>query len=74
MISDDLAAAAVRTGKLKGLVQQTGQTLTQPTRPDLDVTLKETSSNITRFLASSNLDEVFDRQMNGFYRVKTTDK
>jgi hypothetical protein len=74
MMSQDLPAAAIRAGKLKGLVKQNGLTLAQPARPDVDVALQDTGANIVKFIQNSNLDELFNNKMNGFYRVKASGK
>jgi hypothetical protein len=74
MMSDELTAAAVRAGKLKGLVKQNGATLGQPSRPDVDVTLQDLSAHIVNFFQSANLDELFNNKLNGFERVSPTDK
>lgn len=74
MMSDDLSAAAIRAGKLKGLVKQNGTTLGQPSRPDVDVTLRDSSAHIVKFFQGADLDELFNNKLNGFARVKPTGK
>lgn len=74
MMSQEVPATAIHTGKLKGLVKQNGSILGQPSRPDVDVTLQDTGANIVKFIQNSNIDELFNNKMNGFYRVKPTDK
>lgn len=72
MLSDEKAAAAVRTGKLKGLIKDNGPALGQPGRRDFDVTLQDTSGNVARFIQGSDLDDLFNNKLNGFYRVSAT--
>jgi hypothetical protein len=74
LMSQEVPAAAIHAGKLKGLIKQNGLTLAQPARPDMDVTLLDTSATIVKFIQNSSLDGLFDNKMNGFYRVKPTDK
>jgi hypothetical protein len=74
-MSDALSAAAIRAGKLKGLIQQNGVTVAQPAaNTDVDVVLQDTGANIVKFIQNSDVDELFDNKMNGFYRVKPPGK
>jgi len=73
-LSQDLPAAAIRAGKLKGLVKQNDLTLSQPARPDVDVTLQDTSANIVKFIQNSNIDDLFKDKMNPLNRVKPAGK
>jgi len=72
MLSQDETAAAVQSGKLKGKVKQNGNTLAQPPRPDVDVTLLDTSANIARFIQNSNPEALFSEKMNPLHRIKPT--
>lgn len=73
-MSQEMPAAAIRAGRLKGLVKQSSSTLAQPPRPDLDVTLLDSSANIVRYIENSNLDELFSDKLKGFCRIKPQGK
>jgi len=74
LMSQEVPAAAIHAGKLKGLVKQNGLTLADPSRPDIDVTLEDTGANIVKFIQNSNLDDLFNNKMNRLYRIKATAK
>jgi hypothetical protein len=69
-MSNKLTAAAVRAGKLKGLLKPSGYTVDQPPRPDFDVTLQDTSANIATFIQGSNIDALFGGKATSYDRVK----
>ncbi len=74
LMSQQLPAAAIRAGKLKGLVSPDGVDIAQKPAPDIDVTLNDSSENIVKFIQASNLDRLFDTPMTPFYRVKPAGK
>jgi len=62
MMSQELPAAAIHAGKLKGLLI------------DSDVSLQDTGANIVKFIQNSNLDDLFKDKLNGFDRVMPAGK
>lgn len=74
MMSEDLLAAAIRAGKLKGVVKPTGFISGQAAHVDVDVTLLDTTANIVKFIQSMDVTELFSEKMEPLYRVKPTDK
>jgi hypothetical protein len=75
-MSQDLAAAAVRAGKLRGTVHQDKSPMMvgEPPHPDMDVALQDTSANIVKFIQNSNVDTLFSDKMEPLYPVKPTGK
>jgi hypothetical protein len=75
MMSQDAAAAAVRAGKLKGIVHQDKSLMVgQPPHPDVDVTLLDTSANIVKFIQSADVTALFSEEREPLYRVKPVGK
>lgn len=72
MMSQDAAAAAVRAGKLKGVVaQDTNPTMTDKSaHTEVDVTLQDSSANLVKFIQTANLKKLFADKMEPLYRVK----
>jgi len=62
MMSQELTAADIHAGKLKGVLV------------DSDVYLQDSGANIVKFIQNSDLDELFNDKMNGFYRITSRDK
>jgi hypothetical protein len=75
-MSQDAAAAAVRAGKLTGIVDQDKNPMMvgQPPHPEVDVTLHDTGSKIVKFIQNSGVDELFSDTMEPLYRVMPTGK
>jgi len=76
MVSQDAAAAAVRAGKLKGIVHQDKNPMMvgQPPHPDVDVTLQDTTANLVTFIQGTDVDTLFSDKCDPLYRVKSTGK
>jgi len=72
MISQDAAADAVRAGWIKGVIHQDKDPLMvgKPPRPDVDVTLQDTSANLVALIQNSNVKRLFSEKMETLYRVK----
>jgi len=72
MISPDTAAAAVRSGKLQGLIKEDNSPImgVKPTHPDINVTFQDTTANLVAFIQKSDLDDLFSEKMETLYRVK----
>ena len=73
MISQDAAAAAVRAGKIQGVVRDNHTPVlgVKPPHPDVDVTLQDTSANLVAFIQGSDAAKLFSDKMETLYRVKT---
>jgi hypothetical protein len=69
MISQDAVIAAVRAGKLKGIVHQ-DRISPHNGDADHDVTLLDTSANLVKFIRNSNVHALFNDEMEPLYRVK----
>jgi hypothetical protein len=73
LLSQDYLADAIRAGKIKGVIHEDKKTAgSSHTHPDIDIMLTDTSENIAKFIASSDLDDLFSEKMETLYRVKTT--
>jgi len=69
-ISQDAVIAAVRTGKLKGIVYQE-RISPHNGDADHDVTLLDTSANLVKFIQGRNVKALFNDKMEPLYRVKS---
>ena len=69
-------AAAVRAGKIKGVVHENKDSMLagKPGHPDVDVNLTDSSANLVRFLQTADLDQLFSTKLDILYRVELAGK
>jgi len=72
MISQDQAAAAVRAGKIQGVVHENKHAITpgQPAHADVDVTFQDSSENLFKCVQNSDVDVLFNDKLETLYRVR----
>ncbi len=70
-ISQDATAAAVRAGKLRGIVRQDKDAIMEgnPPHPDVDVALTDASATLAKFVEDSNATELFNDKMEPLERI-----
>jgi hypothetical protein len=68
-LSQDACAAAVRAGKLKGTIHESrnGFVTGNPPQPDVDVTIQDSSENITSFIQSAGVNGLFNEKRSTLY-------
>jgi len=74
MMSQDAAANAVRTGKLKGVVHGNQAPILAGKMHDtnVDVTFEETSANLAAFIQNGDAKALFNEKMEPLYRMEST--
>jgi hypothetical protein len=72
MMSQDVVARTVRSGKLKGAVHQDKDPMMvgNPPHPDVDVDLQEPSGKLVSFIESTNIDELFGQEAEPLTQIK----
>ena len=74
MMSQDKIAAAVRAGKLKGVVKENSLAVGNPPRPDVDVALQDTSENIVKYIHDTGAHALFTAPLENLVRVSPAAK
>lgn len=73
MASQDEAAAAVRAGKLKGIVHENKNSMVavgNPPHPDVDVTLQDSPARLVKFIQGTDVEKFFSNKMEPLTRIK----
>jgi hypothetical protein len=70
MLDQDKAAAAVRSGKLKGTIHQNQSKIGNPPHPDVDVFLQDSGANMVKFIHENGPKALFSDDASEMVRVK----
>lgn len=75
-ISQDVTAAAVKAGKLKGTVHQDKSPMMvgTPPRPDVDVSLTGSTASLAKYVRNADVSTLFSDKMEPLYRVNPSEK
>jgi len=70
MLDQDKAAAAVRSGKLKGTIHQNQSMVGNPPRPDVDVFLQDSGENMVKFIHENGPKALLSDKADKMLRVE----
>jgi hypothetical protein len=78
LMDQDKAAALVKSGKLKGIVKQNGDSSSssplRSSHPDVDITLQSTGADLIKFIQNSGTEAFFSDKASTMTPIKTVER